>query len=775
MHAQRVENKENNIVENALKAAEVPASTVIKVPFTSNLMVLTQSVKTREDDRKNAEGVVKPENDPFWNDRCAEKDARLACNPTSAAIRANAVSKLLQPTSAYLSGARKKVDEEAVQKSLEEKTRASFGHRVKAIGADSGVLRPTVAYRQHKTTNPEPSEPSDETVARTLNEFGNVKTFNRRCGGTIGFGMTSAAVPAASGTMGSTMELPGQATKKELTQPVVSQRLLVPTSASRAATYAKHKEETMKKYRTWTTPMKRPAHVPEAAFSRIANLAVPVYRLTHQAEAMRSEDAVMAKVAAPRERSWNSVTCNAKSLQTAYERANRVCSDNTPQAPITAAVAPMRAAFTPTVFRAFSVADKPTAATAFRNRGSGVASTVAEQLVAKNEESLAQQMNMHRVGPSSRASLGGFSNIMRPTAASTSNMHNRRSSMLPAPPAQIPVQMQSGASVVNPEVVASVMPPAPPVEVVTKKAVIKVETPMKMHIAAVAPVIAAPAVVEAKKEAKTTAVPMVDGDELVMTAEEASLYADIVASTMASLTSARASTLRAAKSPSTSTMQRRQSMMPKSPKSAKKATLNNTTPVRASTPKTIGSAKRTPGKFTPAKSPVTASTKASIKKSPRTSAPKSPKSPRSGVKSVKKSPKKSPSSASTPKAAAKTPKSARKTIMSTPVAVPAPPSPLSAPSSAPRSLTRMSASKIASANKSAGKLDISSHVASLTQDVAALLEDSPHVMKAAAITPPLTRGAVPKFDESPLTPAEIKRSSRRVTRSLAAKTEDMDF
>ena len=741
MQAQRVENKENSVATNAVKA-EV-AATVSKQPFSGNLMVMTQNTKTRVEDRKNAEGVIKPENDPFWNERCAEKDARLAANPASAAIRAHAVSKLLQPTSAYLSGARKKADEAATQKVLEDKAKAAAAQRVPVIPAECGLLRPTTAYRQHKTTAPEPCEPSDEMVARTLNEFGSMKTFSRRGGGTIGFGMASDAVlPAAADTM----ELPGQAAKKELTQPVVSQRLLVPTSASRAATYAKHKEETVKKFRTWTTPVKRPAAVMEAA-SRVSNLAAPLFRLTAQAEAMRTDtqDAAGTKTApaAPRERGWNSVTCNAKSLDRAYVRANPVCSENSQQVPITGAVAPIRTTFTPTVFHAFSVADKPTAAAAMRSRG-GLASTVAEQLMAANEQSLAQQMSIHRAAPSSRASLGGFSNVMRPTAASMSNVANRRSSLLLAPPAPMAVQMQAVQA--KPEIVAQAMPPTPPVEVVNKKMVIKVESPKK---APATPAEAAAAV--QIKEEDQTAIPTVDGDELIMTAEEASLYADIVASTMASLTASRAS--RVSKSPSL------KKIPIKSPKSVRKAT-----PKASASPKAaaMGFAKRTPVKCTatPGKSPVVKS----AKKSPK-SAAKSPKTPKSAKRSTPRT-STSPASTSTPKAGAKTPKSARKTLVSTPMAVPSPPSPLSAPGTAPRTATRMSASK--SANNS--KMDVSAHVLSLTQDVAALLVDSPHVARSAsgaAITPP-TRGQVPAFDESPLTPAEIKRSTRRVTRSLAA-------
>jgi len=740
MQAHRVENKENTAVANALQAEVAPA--VSKQPFGGNLMILTQNARTRVEDRKNAEGAIKPENDPFWNDRCAEKDARLAANPASAAIRAHAVSKLLQPTSAYLSGARKKVDEEVAQKAIEDKAKATVAQRVPVIPAECGLLRPTTAYRQHKTTAPEPSEPSDETVARTLNEFGNVKTFNRRAhGGTIGFGLASdVALPVASGTM----ELPGQAPKKELTQPVVSQRLLVATSASRAATYASHKEETVKKFRTWTTPVKRPAQVAEAVSQRVANLAAPVYRLTAQAEALRTESLAAAPAAplVPRERGWNGMTCNAKSLDTAYVR-----TDSAQQVPITGAVAPLRTTFTPTVFHAFSVADKPTAAAAMRSRGGVGASVVAEQLLAANEKSLALQKSMHRASSTSRASLGGFSSVMRPTAASTSNVSNRRNSMLPAPPAPMAMQMQAVRA--KPEMVAQVMPPAPPVEIPAEKAVIKVES----QKAPVAPVASA---VEIKAEEEKTAIPMVDGDELVMTAEEASLYADIVASTMASLTASRAT--RMSKSPK---MKRTPIKSPKS-ESVKKSTPKAGQSLKAAA---ISVAKRTPLKctVTPGKSPAIKS----AKKSP-SSTSKSPKTPKSSAK--KGSPRSSPTGNSTPKMTAKTPKSARKTIMSTPVAVPSPPSPLSAPASAPHTATRMSAAK--SANKS--KIDLSSAVASLTQDVADLLVDSPHVSRSAsgvAITPP-TRGQVPAFDESPLTPAEIKRSSRRVTRSLAAHSVD---
>ena len=93
-------------------------------------------------------------------------------------------------------------------------------------------LRPTTAYRQHKTTAPEPCEPSDETVARTLNEFGNVgKNFNRRYGGTVGFGLASEAPPKTA-----------PAAPKELTMPTVSDRLLVPTTASRAQSISQFRE-----------------------------------------------------------------------------------------------------------------------------------------------------------------------------------------------------------------------------------------------------------------------------------------------------------------------------------------------------------------------------------------------------------------------------------------------------------------------------------------------------------------------------------------------------
>jgi hypothetical protein len=139
MQLSNTDEKENNVAINVAKA-EVASGSIIKTIAASNLMVLTQAAKTRVEDRKNAEGVIKPENDPFWNARSVEKDERLAHNPTTVAIRAQAVSKLLQPTSAYLNGARKKAEEEAQQKAQEAKEKAVLAlTRLTPVPDDCGV------------------------------------------------------------------------------------------------------------------------------------------------------------------------------------------------------------------------------------------------------------------------------------------------------------------------------------------------------------------------------------------------------------------------------------------------------------------------------------------------------------------------------------------------------------------------------------------------------------------------------------------------------------
>jgi hypothetical protein len=117
----------------------VRASTFSKPGGQSNLLMLTKSVKCREDTRKVMEGAIKPENDPFWNARCADKDERMASNPASVAIRAQATSKLLQPTAAYLHGARKKAEEELKEREKEAREKASQGPRVKIIEPDCQV------------------------------------------------------------------------------------------------------------------------------------------------------------------------------------------------------------------------------------------------------------------------------------------------------------------------------------------------------------------------------------------------------------------------------------------------------------------------------------------------------------------------------------------------------------------------------------------------------------------------------------------------------------
>jgi hypothetical protein len=117
----------------------VRASTLSKPGGQSNLMMLTKSVRCREDTRKSMEGVIKPENDIFWNARCADKDERQASNPASVAIRNQATSKLLQPTAAYLHGARKKAEEEFKEREKEAREKASLGPRVKVIEPDCQV------------------------------------------------------------------------------------------------------------------------------------------------------------------------------------------------------------------------------------------------------------------------------------------------------------------------------------------------------------------------------------------------------------------------------------------------------------------------------------------------------------------------------------------------------------------------------------------------------------------------------------------------------------
>ena len=219
----------------------------------------------------------------------------------------------------------------------------------------------------------------------------------------------------------------------------------------------------------------------------------------------------------------------------------------------------------------------------------------------------------------------------------------------------------------------------------------------------------------------------------MMTSEEASLYAEIVASTMSALTATRQRKISTPKARKTPT---------KSPKSAAKQ----------STPKS------------------------SIKKSPA-STKKVNKSPKSITKvntSPKSATKKSPKSASKISPASK-PISSRKAARtpSTPMIIPSPPTPLSAPSSITRPLVAsimISQSPAQNEQVSSATTDISAHVAALSRDVKTLIQSSPHITRATrtgvAITPP-TLGHVPSFQESPLTPAEIK-PARRVTRSSSA-------
>jgi hypothetical protein len=116
----------------------IRAATTLKTGA-GNLALLTKSVRNREETRKNMEGVIKPENDIFWNARSVNKDERMASNPVSVAIRASATSKLLQPTAAYLHGARKKAEDELKERAQEAKEKAVQGPRVKVMGPDSQV------------------------------------------------------------------------------------------------------------------------------------------------------------------------------------------------------------------------------------------------------------------------------------------------------------------------------------------------------------------------------------------------------------------------------------------------------------------------------------------------------------------------------------------------------------------------------------------------------------------------------------------------------------
>ena len=62
----------------------------------NNLMVMTQSSKTKMEATKASLEEIKPEKDPWWNERNKERDMRRAHNPVSENIRQHAKSKLLQ-------------------------------------------------------------------------------------------------------------------------------------------------------------------------------------------------------------------------------------------------------------------------------------------------------------------------------------------------------------------------------------------------------------------------------------------------------------------------------------------------------------------------------------------------------------------------------------------------------------------------------------------------------------------------------------------------------
>jgi hypothetical protein len=653
----------------------------------TSLHLKTQAAKNRDEQRLSMVGKVKPENDPFWNDRVVERDQTRAGNSYSVAIKANAVSKLLQPTAASLHGARKKVEEEVHEKKI-----ASENNKlnVRNIESDCNVLRPTTASRFKKTDKPEPNEMSDEVFVKALNEFGNIQSKNVRGGGTYGFGLALPAPPAAGLNDAAAVEGTDTAVMPPTAPVQANSRLLVPTSASRSHNISQYKKQTAKMIRTFTTPRKAPQ-----PGTRIVDPTSRIYDLPHR----KNQQHISITKQKSSTNNWNSCTSNVRSLEmkTQVDKLQMAPQMTTQQRRETIAVSTFR----PTVAKPFAVANKPTVAAAFRNVNKEcMVSSAALHIMEENENAFKNSISTSSSQTAKRASMNG---VLRPTAASVAR---RRTIAVPQQVEQSPIIANEvhDQVVVEAEVLMPPMPPSPEIAVDTE-----VNSPNSpaadVFFAMSEPEVfsaskniifnTSPKFKSTPKKSKNNITPKmkntsaikevssIDGEEFSMTEEEAALYQQIVANTVASV---RVSTRLAAKK---------------------------------STPKKMST--------TPKKTNTSAK-KSSLKKSPKASTPKAA-SPKGFSISATKTAK-----ASTPKTSGskKTPTSARKT---TP--------------------------KVVMTSTPMKSFDIDD----ITQDVAALLADSPIVAvttRSGKVISPAAKG-VPTFTASPQTPP--LGVERRVTRS----------
>ena len=77
----------------------------------SNLMLLTHSRKSDIIKREMMKGEIKPEKDPFWEERNKSKSKKLMQNPITEGFKARAVSRLHESTTAFSASTRVKANE----------------------------------------------------------------------------------------------------------------------------------------------------------------------------------------------------------------------------------------------------------------------------------------------------------------------------------------------------------------------------------------------------------------------------------------------------------------------------------------------------------------------------------------------------------------------------------------------------------------------------------------------------------------------------------------
>lgn len=119
---------------------------------TSTLYQSTSSRKTSIMEREKAAGEIKPENDPFWNSRNAMNKSKLIHNAVTESIKSNAQSRLYEATSSSRNKAHLSEQESIKKKSVKE------------VDNTSNLLRPTMAFKQHKSDKPEPQCQPDNLV-----------------------------------------------------------------------------------------------------------------------------------------------------------------------------------------------------------------------------------------------------------------------------------------------------------------------------------------------------------------------------------------------------------------------------------------------------------------------------------------------------------------------------------------------------------------------------------------------------------------------------------